>query len=359
MTPRSNFLAMMAGEQWEWMPLDLPMTHPVVDLMEEQTGSRDPVTALGCDFRFLWPHHADHTDDWSRAYKRLGINLPEGARIGAEGYAEIVPPAETMGRAWHLTEMIHPLEGLETLSQVISLPWRDPSVEAPYEHYTRLVESIHQEGLVAVLGSECTVFEPAWYCRSMEGLFEDLILENGIAEWLLDHFMSLSIASCVAAAKAGVDLIRLGDDVGTQRGLLMSKAMWREVLKPRLAKVIASIREAAPQSPPYIQYHSDGDIREIVDDLIEIGVDIINPVQPECMDVDQVVERWKDTLGFSGLIGTQTTMPFGSPQDVAKAVANCRSWARKGAKILVAPTHVLEPDVPWENILTLAREVKA
>ena len=87
-----------------------------------------------------------------------------------------------------------------------------------------------------------------------------------------------------------------------------------------------------------------------MDDLIEIGVDILNPVQPECMDLEAVADQYQARLAFSGMIGTQTTMPFGTPGDVRAAVARCRSLHENGARLIVAPTHVLEPDVPWENI---------
>jgi len=205
---------------------------------------------------------------------------------------------------------------------------------------------------------ECTVFEFSWYLRGMDNLFGDLLEENGIADWLLDWFTEYSIRKGRLAARAGVDTIALGDDVGTQRGMMMSLDFWRRHLKPRLAKVIAAIRAAQTQ-PICIRYHSDGDIRQIIDELVEIGIDVLNPVQPECMPVDEVIARHKHHVGFWGIIGTQTTMPFGTPDDVRAAVAQCARHAREGAAIIVAPTHVLEPDVPWENIQALVEAVKA
>ena len=199
---------------------------------------------------------------------------------------------------------------------------------------------------------ECTVFEAAWYIRGMDNLFGDLIEENGIGEWLLDWFTTRSTRMARIAASAGVDVIGLGDDVGTQRGMMMSVEFWREHLKPRLKKVIDAIREAQNQHV-YVRYHSDGDIRLIIDDLIEIGVDILNPVQPECMPAGEVISTHRNRIGFWGMVGTQTTMPFGSPDDVRAVVADCARYAREGASVIVAPTHVLEPDVPWENIKAL------
>lgn len=90
----------------------------------------------------------------------------------------------------------------------------------------------------------------------------------------------------------------------------------------------------------------------------EIGVDILNPVQPECMPVVEVIAQHKHHLAFWGMIGTQTTMPFGSPDDVRAAVAGCARYVQEGAAVIVASTHVLEPDVPWENIQALVKAMR-
>jgi uroporphyrinogen decarboxylase len=159
-------------------------------------------------------------------------------------------------------------------------------------------------------------------------------------------------------ARAGVDAIGLGDDVGTQRGMMMSVDFWREHLKPRLKRVIDAIRETQ-WDHIWIKYHSDGNITEILNDLAEIGVDILNPVQPECMPLAEVIPPYQDRLRFWGMIGTQSTMPYGTVDDVRAAVEECARFAREGAGIVVAPTHVLEPDVPWENIQALVDAVRA
>ncbi len=359
MTPRQNFLSLMRWEPYDFLPLDLPMTEPVAREMEKQLGHRDTVEAFGADYGYVYPMFGDRRREWEDAYRANGVSFPDNARVHGDGHAELVPPAGTTGKAYHLVEMLHPLSGFDRLEDVVALPWLDLSRQEPFAKLAEQIQGIQSAGLVATISLECTVFEHAWYRRSMERFFEDLAEDNPISSWLLDHFQQKSTVSGIAAAKAGIDLIRLGDDVGTQRGMMMSVSMWRELLKPRLAAVIRAIKGARPEDPPYIQYHSDGDIRLILDDLVEVGVDILNPVQPECMPLDEIAAVWKDKLAFSGMIGTQTTMPFGSPEDVRQAVAKCRSWAQKGARILVAPTHVLEPDVPWENIVALAEAVKA
>jgi len=356
MTQRENFHRLMNGQAYDHVPFDLPMTPPVYDELERRTGTRDAVAAFDLDFRYVWGGGVRNADAWKSAYFERGVPLPDGAWVGDGGYVERPGDLASVGAAYHLTEMFHPLSYAESLAEIQGYPWHDLSNPALYQHFPEQIGRVQLEGRVATLGLECTVFESAWYLRGMEELFCDLIEGNGIGEWLFDRYEERSSRTAAAAAQAGVDLIRLGDDIGTQRGMMMSVPFWREHLKPRLARVIAATK--VDGKGPVIQYHSDGDVSEVVDDLIEIGVDILNPVQPECMPIDAVADRWMHRLGFSGMIGTQTTMPFGTTDDVRQAVQNCEKWIHQGAKMLIAPTHVLEPDVPWENILALSDEVR-
>jgi uroporphyrinogen decarboxylase len=155
-------------------------------------------------------------------------------------------------------------------------------------------------------------------------------------------------------AEAGIDMLQVGDDVGMQTGMMMHPDLWRKFLKPRLKRVIDAAKSVRSDLP--VWYHSDGNIMAIVDDLIEIGVTVLNPVQPECMDVVEVKRRWGDKLAFWGTIGTQSVMPFGTPEDVKREVKRMIELFATG--LVIAPTHVLEPDVPWENIVAFFEAVE-
>jgi uroporphyrinogen decarboxylase len=193
-----------------------------------------------------------------------------------------------------------------------------------------------------------TLFECAWLLRGLEDLLVDFVIHPTLAAALLDKLTASGIESATRLARAGVDILLTGDDVGTQRGMLMSPKMWRKWLKPRLAEIIAASKGAKPDL--IIFYHSDGDIEPIIPELIEIGVDVLNPVQPECMDPVHLKREYGGELAFWGTIGTQTTMPFGTPDEVKATVVERIETVGQGGGLLLAPTHVLEPDVPWENI---------
>jgi uroporphyrinogen decarboxylase len=119
-------------------------------------------------------------------------------------------------------------------------------------------------------------------------------------------------------------------------------------LKPRLKRVIDSARAINPDV--IIFYHSCGYVKPFIPHFIEIGIDILNPVQPECMDFKELHSDFGDKITFSGGIGTQTTMPFGKPEDVRAQVFKQLTIAGDKGGLLVEPTHILEPEVSWENI---------
>lgn len=357
---RENFFRMMCRDRDrgpERLPFDLPATPPVLDWIERERGTRDVVQAFGSDFYDCSPRLAGDPVRWRAAYEELGVKFPENAEIEANGFAFALPTGGSTGEAYHFREMLHPLSEVEEVAQLEQLPWPDLNDPEAADGVEERIGDIRQAGKISVAPLECTVFESAWYVRGMDNLFGDLIEGNPVGDWLLDWFTERSICKARIAARAGIDIVALGDDVGTQRGMMMSVDFWREHLRPRLQRVIDSVR-AAQQRHVYIRYHSDGDIRPIIDDLAEMGVDILNPVQPECMPVAEVVAQHKHHLAFWGMVGTQTTMPFGSTAEVRAAVEECAHFAREGSVVVVAPTHVLEPDVPWENIRAFVDAVR-
>jgi uroporphyrinogen decarboxylase len=204
------------------------------------------------------------------------------------------------------------------------------------------------------------VFWPAYKLRGMEALLTDLHLNQDFAACLLDRVTAISAGLADRVARTGVDIILLADDFGTQLDLMMSPSMWRRWFKERLATVIGAARSANPDV--LVVFHSDGAIARIIPDLIEIGVDVLNPVQPECLDPADIKAQLGDRLAFWGTVGTQTTLPFGTPDEVREVVRERIRTVGRGGGLLLAPTHVVEPDVPWENVtafIQAAREYGA
>ena len=135
----------------------------------------------------------------------------------------------------------------------------------------------------------------------------------------------------------------------------MAPAIWRRFFKPYLAKRIKLAKSLRPDL--LVSYHSDGDVTDVLDDFVEIGIDILNPVQPECMDIPAFAKRYSGNLTVYGGLGTQSTLAFGSPSDVEKEVKALVELGRAGMGLIIAPSHFIEPEVPIDNILALHNTV--
>jgi uroporphyrinogen-III decarboxylase len=150
-------------------------------------------------------------------------------------------------------------------------------------------------------------------------------------------------------------MLWLGDDVGGQNGMIMSPRTWRQFLKPRLATFIAEVKAFNPKL--LVAYHSDGAITEIIPELIDIGLDVLNPVQPRSMDPAVLKQKYGRNLCFWGSIDEQKTLPFGSPADVRNEVLErLRTIGRDGG-LLIGPTHHVQLDTPMENFRSMVETI--
>ncbi|MFA5865053.1 MAG: uroporphyrinogen decarboxylase family protein [Phycisphaerae bacterium] len=252
------------------------------------------------------------------------------------------------GSLHHFVHIESPLAGIEDFDRLREYPWPDLDREYRFEGVAEKVASLHTEGL-AVASYAGAIYEHAWYLRGLEDTLEDMLLRPQIAHFLFDHTAYYQKSVAVAMARAGVDIIILGDDVAMQTGLTMSLDIWRTFLKPRLRATIKAVKDAYPLAK--IFYHSDGNVTSLVPELIEVGVEILNPVQPECVNPAELKQKYGKELAFWGAVSVQKTMPFGTPDDVKNEVRErIRTLGYNGGYIL-SPAHVLEPEVPWENIM--------
>jgi uroporphyrinogen decarboxylase len=193
------------------------------------------------------------------------------------------------------------------------------------------------------------IYENAWQIRGYEEFLADMVLCPRVSDAILERIAARNKDCAVAMARSGVDMIRTGDDVAGQQGMIFGADRWRKVLKPLWKDVYAAAKAANPDL--VIWYHSDGNIMEIIEDLIEIGVDILNPVQPECMDLTFLRKEYGSRLVFDGSIGTQSVMPFGTPEQVRDTVRRMKDLLGADGGLILSPTHVLEPEVPVKNVL--------
>ena len=156
-----------------------------------------------------------------------------------------------------------------------------------------------------------TIWETAWALRGYERLLMDLLVDPDLAERILEIPFRYHLAAAERLVSMGVDMLWTGDDIGSQRGMLIAPDTWRRFFKPRMAELVSRVKAIKPDL--LVAYHTDGDVREVIPDLIEIGIDVLNPVQPACMDPAELKRDYGDRLLFWGSIDEQGTLPFGSP----------------------------------------------
>jgi uroporphyrinogen decarboxylase len=353
-TSRERVLTAMRRRQPDRPPFDLSFGFSTaqLDTFRARTGAEDPYDFFEVDTRMVWPGPTRLTTDFS-GY--LGP-LPPGTVVDEWGLAH-VPTSSAEGDHAHLEGYRHPMLHLGSTADAAAYPLPDVDAGYRYEPVKAEIDEIHRRDLAAMAMLECTIFERAWYLRSMERLLLDFTDGSAFATTLLDRITERRIVQAQHYARCGADVIAYGDDVGTQRGMLMSVRMWRAWLKPRLARTIAAAREVRPDV--LVFYHSDGDVAAIIPDLIGIGVDILNPIQPECMEPVALKRAYGERLSFWGTIGTQSTFPFGTADDVRREVRSRIETVGAGGGLFLAPTHVIEPEVPFENIVAFVDTVKS
>jgi uroporphyrinogen decarboxylase len=201
-----------------------------------------------------------------------------------------------------------------------------------------------------------TIFETAWALRGYEQLMMDMAVDPGKAECVLDFPFNYHKRVTQQLVRLGVSMIWLGDDVGGQNAMLMSPKMWRKYLKPRMAELIASLRLINPQIK--IAYHTDGVVYPIIPELIEIGVDILNPIQPLAMDPVKLKAEYGDRLCFWGSLDIQKTLPSGTPEDVRSEVINRFETIGQNGGLIIGPTHNLQLDTPLENFWAMVDTIR-
>lgn len=350
MTKRENLLAMLRGEAYEEVPVDFELCPDLYEMFREKSGGEtDYQEYFGMPQRNIGDIYVSYDPEIYRQFYPEG--LKEGTDIDCWGIAHEPGSAD----AKHMTRMRHPLAHMETLEEVMAYPFPDHSGTA-HDYQKEQVKELHERGLAAVGNMPMTIWETSWYMRGMENLMVDMICNPEIAEFIFDTVTDQALIRARAFAEAGVDIVFLGDDIGMQHGKMMSLELYRTWLKPRLKKVIDEVKNIKPDT--LIFYHSCGMATEFIPDLIECGVDVLDPIQSECMDFEKIYEQYGKQIAFHGTIGTQTVMPFGTPEEVKACVKRNLDIAKGGKGLFAAPTHLLEPEVPWENIMAYIEACK-
>ncbi len=200
-----------------------------------------------------------------------------------------------------------------------------------------------------IIGScQCSVFEAAWYLRGLDTFMMDMAADPDYTNELLDVVMKYPLEMGLKFIELGVDMVWLGDDIATQTNMMISPNMWREYLKPRYAHMFSEFKKANKNIK--LCYHSCGNLQEVVDELADIGLDVLNPIQPLAMEPTEFKKRYGKRLTMYGTLDVQKVMPFGTRDDVKKEVKRLIDSCAQGGGFILSPAHHIQSDTPIENV---------
>jgi len=210
----------------------------------------------------------------------------------------------------------------------------------------------------AVMASGASVFQHATFLRKTDHLLVDMATQPEMAHWLMDRFTDFYLGffdRMLTAAKGRIDILRTADDLGTQRGLFFSPEMFRTFIKPRLKKLVDMTHSHGVK----FLFHSCGAILPLIEDLIEIGVDVLDPLQAAAdgMHPQALKDAYGDRICLHGGICTQYLLPRGTSDEVRSEVRRRVEILGNGGGYILAPCHVLQTDVPTENVLAVSDAV--
>jgi uroporphyrinogen decarboxylase len=199
-----------------------------------------------------------------------------------------------------------------------------------------------------------SLFERAWILRGMSDLMIDMLQAPEFVDRLLDVLVQFDLAMLEEALRYDIDGVIFGDDWGHQRGLLFGARLWQRFIKPRIAVLYRAVKRAGK----VVIIHSCGKVQELFPDLIEVGLDVFNPLQPEVMDPLEIKRQFGDRLSFFGGLSIQKVLPFGSPQDVRNEARRLAQHVGKGGGLILSPSHAMPGDIPVENIVAFVETMQ-
>lgn len=251
---------------------------------------------------------------------------------------------ETPFGVGHYTEIVsHPLADGAAID---SYQPPDPLRPELYEASTQMIRDFKDDYWIVGV-TVTTIFETGWALRGLEQMLMDMSMDPDLANHILDIPYHYHLTAAKKLVEMGVDMIWTGDDVGAQDNMLISPKMWREFFKYRMANFVAELKAINPNIK--VAYHSDGNVMPIIPELIEIGIDVLNPVQPASMDPAEIKNLFGEKLCFWGSIDEQHTLPFGSASDVRDEVLERLETIGNSGGLILAPTHHVQLDTPLEN----------
>ena len=260
------------------------------------------------------------------------------------------------GKSGLYTEWVGgPFVDAEDAEELDDFNWPKMEYIESQESVNKRVQALRDLGDFAIQGSVSNPYKTSWQVRGMENILCDMLINEDMAIGLMERFGAYYKEMGCRLVRAGVDIMRIVGDIATQNSLLFSIDVYKRIMKPVLQDMIHAFKEINPDLLMF--FHSDGCLDMVMDELIDTGFDIINPIQPECMDVFAVKDKYGDKITMHGTVSIQELLPFGSVEDVHREVRKIIDYCGRDGGLIICPANLIQNDTPMENILALYEEV--
>ena len=307
---------------------------------------------------------------------RVDERILQALDIDTRGIFPPAPPDEVSGEdryrdewgvqrirpegAYYFDQVSFPLAGDISRSDILRYPWPELQSSVRREGLKDRAREIHSRGYASVLNLQSGFVHTSQYLRGFEDWFTDFASNRKILELLFDTILEISLAICgeiLAEVGTDVDVLMASDDLGMQEGLMVSPEAYRALIKPRHRRYFQLIHD---KSPGKVFFHTCGSVADIVEDLVEIGADILHPVQVTAAGMDPTIlkRKYGDTLAFWGAVDTQHVLPHGDEKAVKQEVERRIDELGNGGGYVLGAVHNVQPDVPVENLLTMYRHAR-
>lgn len=319
-------------------------------LRQNARPDEDLLQRLGVDTRKVYP---GRPESWAFAPRET----EQGLYVEDEwGCGFIKTPSTLYYNLCHSPLADAKIDDLETY------PWPDPKDPGYVKGVEETARRLSEEGEFAIVGDFAweTWFERAWKLRGMEKFYMDMIMEPDLISALLDKTLNLHLEfldHVLSACGKNLDVVIQGGDLGSQETTLMSPQAYRTFIKPRQVKAVEKIRE---HTSAKIFWHSCGAVESLIEDFIDVGIDILNPVQVRAagMDAEKLKKKYGGRIAFWGGVDSQQVLPYGTAADVENEVRHLLGHMAPGGGLVVCAVHNIQADVPAENICSLYDSVK-
>ena len=228
----------------------------------------------------------------------------------------------------------------------------DPHNPKRYEKLPAFVAA--QSSRFRYVSMAFSLFERAWSLRGMSDLMVDMMEAPEFVDELFDAITDFNCGVLEEVLRYDIDCVRFGDDWGQQHGLIFGGRLWRRFIKPRLARMYGMVKRAGRA----VMIHCCGRVQELFPELIELGLDIFNPFQPEVMNPYEIKKQFGGDLTFFGGMSVQKLLPFGTPQEIREETCRLMEQVGRGGGFIIAPSHDMPGDIPIENMVAFIETVR-